>query len=747
MKGPDGTTRTAFAHSREGEPEERWEPLPDHLERVARLAGGFAEAFGASPWGTLAGLWHDLGKYRPEFQRRLRGSAEQVEHAGVGAALGRSKDRSGAGLALAFAIAGHHAGLANLKAQGDTSLTPLLARIADNESALREVLTLAPQPIVGREIPSLPLPLQEPAQGTHVADDLRRSYELWVRFLFSALIDADRLATQAFYEPNARASNSRLGSIGELARELDAHLATLTSDGEVGRVRAQVLADCRAASQIEPGLFSLTAPTGAGKTLSSMAFALSHALYHGLQRVIVVVPYTSIIEQNAAVYRRALGAQNVIEHHSALDEPTLERADRETEIRRRLATENWDAPVIVTTTVQFYETLFSNRPAVCRKLHNVARAVVILDEAQTLPTGFLSCLLDAFRDLAGNFGSSIVVSTATQPALGRRETLPRGLENVREIVSDPGAIARALDRVRISWPDPDAAATPYLALASELASHERVLAIVHLRKDARALAELLPEKGRFHLSALMCPAHRLQTIQAVDRALRKDETCRVVATQLVEAGVNLDFPVVYRALAGFDSLAQAAGRCNREGHKQKGDFRVFRAETQPPAGTLRLALESAEALLRRHGEHLNFVEGSYFEEFFRMLYAKCEHDRKGVQAERAHLNFATVGELMHVIEDGFTTPVVAPWGDGPERLAALASMPVPTREALRALQPFIVQLRENDVRRLRSIGALDDIHEVVSGLSPPFHQLYSPEFGLVVKEDARPDVAALIVSS
>jgi CRISPR-associated endonuclease/helicase Cas3 len=731
-----------FAHSRVGEGEDRWEPLEKHLRDVAQLAEQFAEAFQSGAWGYLAGLWHDLGKYRPEFQRRLRGSREQVEHAGLGAALAMSKGRA-AGLPLAFVIAGHHAGLANWQAQGETSQQPLVQRVTQNEPVLGQLSHAIPPAITTGSLPGLP-PFLLAVHATS-PESQRCRFELWTRFLFSALVDADRLATEAFDNPD-RSVRRAVGfsPITELYARLEKRLAQFAPDTPVNRLRARVLTDCRDAAKLAPGVFSLTAPTGAGKTLSAMAFALRHAELHDLRRVIVVLPYTSIIEQNAAVYAEALGDANVVEHHANVDSQARCEVNSELEIRRELATENWNAPVIVTTTVQFFESLFANQPSRCRKLHNVARSVVILDEAQALPSGYLSCLLDVMRELVAVYGCSIVISTATQPALGKRDTLPGGLEGVREIIREPQELAAALNRVELQWPEPEEPPMTHAELAGELARHERVLVIVHLRRDARRLAEQLPEEGRFHLSALMCPAHRAATLARIRATLKGDGPCRVVATQLVEAGVDLDFPVVYRALAGLDSLAQAAGRCNREGRLAKGMVRVFRAESKPPPGVLQKGLESTEALLGRYGNGLDVLEGKFFNEYFRILYGKCDTDHRGVQAERERLNFATVSGSVQLIEDGYSHPVVVPWGDAADRVSRFAAEP--SRQSQRALQPYVVQVYGAELRILESLGAVELVNESIHVLQPAFHGLYDEAVGLVVEESAQPDPSVYIVS-
>jgi CRISPR-associated endonuclease/helicase Cas3 len=733
---------TFFAHSLSGQPTVTWEPLETHLQNVAALAREFASVFDSGDWGYLAGLWHDLGKYRAEFQRRLHGSGEQAEHAGAGAAL--ALERSA--LPLAFVVAGHHSGLANHQSQGETKQRPLVERVRDNLAVLDQIRSDVPPAIASKPIAFPPEFLRVSSAG----DERTRAQEFWIRLLFSALIDADRLATEAFYSPTRRNPIRTFESISVLRARLDESLARFSQDSPVNRIRAEVLAQCRLAADQQPGLFSLTVPTGGGKTLSSLAFALRHAEKHGLRRVIVVIPYTSIIEQTARVYKDAVGDDNVIEHHSAFDERAANEESGDREIRRRLAVENWDAPIVVTTGVQFFESLFSNHASRCRKLHNVVRSVVIVDEAQTLPTPYLLCVLDAMRELTSRYGCSLVLSTATQPALGKRTTLPSGLEGVREIVPEPDRLGERLDRVEIVWPRPDDPPVEYDQLATELAQHDRVLAIVHRRHDARELAEQLPGDGRFHLSALMCAAHRSVVLSSIRERLAKHGTvCRVVATQLVEAGVDLDFPVVYRAMAGLDSLAQAAGRCNREGRltsddgaAARGSFRVFRAVTPPPIGT-RAGLAKAEEMLRRHGDALNFRDGRYFDEYFRSVYFAQNLDAHQLMVERARLNFATVGERFRLIEDGFSEPLIAPWGDAEDRVARFVRNP--SRETQRALQPYVVQVRDRDVARLQQMGALSPLDGFGYTLATPYRRLYEETFGLVLAEDSLADPSALLV--
>jgi CRISPR-associated endonuclease/helicase Cas3 len=734
-----------YAHSKEGRPESEWEDLDVHLQRVARLAAEFAEAFDAGDWGRLAGLWHDLGKFRPEFQDRLRGSRESVEHAGLGAVLAYSKSRD-RGLPLAFAIAGHHSGLANLTASevAGGGRRPLRERLDSNQQVLETNRQFLPDSLTAPDLPPFPdrFDLARP-QGV-------RTLELWTRFLFSCLVDADFLATEDFYTPGVRQrALAGCDEIPVLSRRLDDHLDRFVDglpeeqkSSRVNRRRAEVLAACRAAADRPPGLFSLTVPTGGGKTLSAMSFALRHAKHHGLRRVIVAIPFTSIIEQNARVYRNALGELNVVEHHSALDPRAAEERCREAEIRRRLAAENWDAPVVVTTNVQLFESLYAASPSRCRKLHNIARSVLLLDEVQTLPTEYLLPVLELLRELVEHYGCTVVLTTATQPALARRDSLPQGLEGVWEIVPNPGELARDLERVNVAWPRPGAAPRSYAEVARELAEHDRVLAVVHLRRDARDLAELLPAENRFHLSALMCPAHRLAVLGEVKRRLAANEPCRLVSTQVIEAGVDVDFPVVYRCLGGLDSLAQAAGRCNREGKLGRGEVVIFLAETRPPPGILRDGLSAVQAMLQEHGGTIDLNRPEVYEDYFRGLYFSKDLDHRGIQPLRQSLSFASVARRFRLITDE-TFPVVVPFGEAEQRLSEIRRQG-PDRLLLRSLQPFVVNIRERDVSRLQRQGALERVTDGIHALSSPHASLYHRSFGLLVTDDALPDPETLI---
>jgi len=724
-----------FAHSANNRGE--WHDLREHLGAVARLARQFAESFAAGEWAELAGLWHDLGKYQADFQRHLKGEKRHVDHAVIGAALARRAGGS-RGYPLAFAIAGHHGGLADRAGQDSLSPRALDERLNDGMSTLEQISSALPADLAGHTIPQWPARLQD----RHASKDVLRSVELWTRFLFSALVDADFLDTEAFFEPDRRTAVQGFDAISTLRARLDSYLDAIQAKApatEVNRVRAEVLTACRAKAQSPPGIFTLTVPTGGGKTLAAMAFALRHAERHHLDRVIVAIPYTTIIEQSVAVYRSALGQANVIEHHANLDPET------ETE-RNRLASENWDAPVIVTTNVQLFESLFANQPSRCRKLHNVARTVIILDEVQTLPSGFLLPILEALRELSFNYGCTVVLSTATQPALRARDTLPSGFTDTIEIAPSPPSLFERLRRVEVDWDRLTSNPLPWEQLANELLGHERVLAVVHRREDARALTKLLPVDGRFHLSALMCARHREATLARVRETLRGSGPCRLIATQLIEAGVDIDFPVVYRALGGLDSVAQAAGRCNREGKPQRGKVVVFRAPTLPPGGTPRQALQVTETILRESNDGPDISDPHVYEGFFRGLYFGQNLDTEQIQTLRQEWRFATVARRFRLIEDGLTYQIVVPYPGAEENLARL-KRERPSRETLRALQPFLVSVYHQAFSRLQNAGALEPLPAegpLVHALSQPYWHLYDASFGLVVGDSPHADPKALI---
>jgi len=735
--------------------------MGEHETLVAEYSSAFLERIAPSlkPWGELLGRWHDLGKYHPDFQKKLRGKRVQIEHAGAGARLAFEKNNQNA-VPISFAIAGHHAGLANLKVNSaHGGRLPLLDRLANNEKLLDVFRDILPKNLSVQNVPALPNWI-DPADGSTF-----NSLEFFTRLLFSALVDADRLATEHFYAlaggKTPRSEKLKCDSIITLRDRVDQSIDRLCEKAaenptEVNLFRRSVLDQCRNAGELPPGLFSLTVPTGGGKTLSALSFALRHAQKNQLDRVVIVIPYTSIIRQNAMAYRKALGSEaapdmvNVIEHHSGIDEQKAMSESvesREAEIRRRIAVENWDAPIIVTTAVQFFESLFTDHPSTARKLHRIAKSVVILDEVQTLPPSLLTPILDGINELSKNYGTSVVLSTATPPSLVQREDFPQGLSDIHPIIKDAKALAnsKAARRVKVEWRLDEQTTFEDLASEIKVLPDGQALAVVHRRKDALNLACQLPESDRVHLSAQMCPAHRIVAINEINHRLKSGAPCLVVSTQLIEAGVDIDLPIVYRALAGLDSLAQAAGRCDREGRRTEslgspaGKLIVFLAETTPPPGSLSKAMAQTELLykeMKDEGTELDIFDPDHCNEFFTRFYDSESLDAKGIQQDRLKLNLNDVGQKFRMIENDWSFPIVVPWpmtgaeqGEGMRRANAFREEQ--NRETARGLQPYIVQVPKKAAQEMEREGVVE-IGEGSIGLPTTLFDAnwYSEEFGL-----------------
>ncbi|HEV3167989.1 MAG TPA: CRISPR-associated endonuclease Cas3'' [Isosphaeraceae bacterium] len=767
----------AYAHSREGKAVEEWHPLDEHLFDTSALAAKFAAAFGSGPWGALAGLWHDIGKYQPAFQERLikssndsimlddddgHGRSAKVPHAPAGAihvneVCRRASRKLGAADGpLAMIIAGHHSGL-------NRNPSDFSAQILKNEDHLRSLNDAirggAPRDILEQALPDLPPLFRFMPQEDK--DERKLRVEFWTRMLFSALIDADRLDTERAMDARRfqlrEQAAARRASLGQLRTQLEAHLLRLavekgtkldeiqdddarTRAASVLDLRAEVLDACRTKALLPRGRFSLTVPTGGGKTLASLAFALDHAIKHELCRVIVVIPFTSIIDQTASVFRDVFeslgrtGKAAIIEHHSNLD-PV-----RET-VRNRLASENWDAPIVVTTSVQFFESLFTNRTTTARKLHNIARSVLVFDEVQTLPHHLRAPIFDGLNQLVDHYGCSALCCTATQPALSLkqvgREAFPY-LKDVTEIIFDvPKAFATVAHRVKVEFPASEESTT-WEQLSALIREHERVLAIVHKRNDARDLWRLLPE-DTFHLSALMCSAHRKQVLDEIRLELKGNKPCRVVSTTLVEAGVDLDFPAVFRALGGADAMAQAAGRCNREGKlTDPGRLILFRAPSKPPKG-LERGLEATKILLGKD-KWLDLFNPNTYNEYFRTFFSGLMPDGLDIMRARIELDFPEVAQKFHMIEEEGQVAVVVQFGDAADRVQRFRTYP--SRRTLRALQPFVVNAPQRSYEMFVAAGRIEPIHDQIQWLA--YGEQYDARFGLKIDEIAPRNPAGLI---
>lgn len=742
-------------------------PLDAHLRKVAALAGSFARDPAAVQLARLAGLWHDLGKYRPGFQRYIRRCADaHIEgrvpdrdktHSAAGALwaekrLSELAGKEGRMLArvLQYVIAGHHAGLADWDGGRNQGLKERLTRpeagteLAEAEAAGPPVEVLAPELVLPRltELPLSPRDEQE----------LPGRFALWLRMLFSALVDADFLDTETFMNPaRAEARAAPAPDMSALLAAFDRHMAAKAAelqtrglaDTPVNRQRAAVLARCRAKAEGPSGTYTLTVPTGGGKTLAALAFALTHAVRHGKRRVVMAIPYTSIIEQTAEVYRQVfapLGEEVVAEHHS-----NAESAESEETARSRLACENWDAPVVVTTNVQLFESLFARRTSRCRKLHNLADSVLVLDEAQLLPVEFLQPVVDVLRLLVRDHGVTVVLCTATQPVLTeQRHFGGRGLRGYRpgevtSIIEDETALYAALRRVRVHLPTDLRTPQPWEATATAVAEHEAALAIVGRRADAQELFRLLKRElpggsdGLWHLSALMCPQHRSEVVADIRTALAKRREAlsrgeaaapvRVVSTQLVEAGVDLDFPVVFRAIAGLDSVAQAAGRCNREGLLERGEVFVFVPPKPPPPGLLRLAAGTCSVVWDSLGDG-DPLAPERVSRYFTRLYSDADLDRRGIcRLLRAELDaeelsiairFREAAENFRLIDEENGATVIVRYRsercrEDVDTLIGKLERDGPARWLMRKLQRYGVTIYQHDLKHLLDCG---DVREV-----------------------------------
>lgn len=704
--------------------------LEEHLRAVGNLAGEFAAIFGHSDWGRLAGLWHDLGKYSAAFQNyiahgsgfdpeaHVEGGKGRVNHSSAGA-LHAVKQLGGKGRLLAYLIAGHHAGLPDWHSDGH-ALASLSQRLGD-EQHLQAISNVTIPPDVLH--PAI-VPATKPPGG-------EAGLALWLRMLFSCLVDGDFLDTEKFMDGEKGRSRGTFSSVGELLSKLDMHMAQLMAQAKptsVNQVRAEVLRQCRERASELPGIYSLTVPTGGGKTLSSLAFALNHAIQHNKRRIIYVIPYTSIIEQTAGIFRGILG-ENVVEHHSNLD------PEKETP-KSRLATENWDAPVIVTTNVQFLESLFSARTSSCRKLHNIVNSVVVLDEAQLLNPEFLQPIMDTINLLARYYGVTVVLSTATQPALNSRDGFGwtfRGLDDVREIMTDPDTLYRDLNRVTVEMPPDFHVRRGWEEILIELIAHESVLAIVNTRHDCRELYRLMPE-GTIHLSAAMCGEHRSQVIADIRERLEKKVPTRVVSTQLVEAGVDIDFPVVYRALSGLDSIAQASGRCNREGKLDRGKVVVFVPPKSSPPGMLRRAEQTTISLLS--GNTSDPMARDLFTRYFEHFYVKADsldkygiHDLLTTDARELKIQFRTAADRFKLIDDVESQAILVWYGESQSLIGKLKK-DGPERWLMRKLQRYGVNLPRRVVGKLVETG---EVQEVWSGIfAQAVSTLYDDKVGVTI---------------
>lgn len=733
----DELKREFYAHTIDGEEKKNWQKLINHLTETSSLAESFGKDANVAELARISGLAHDLGKYSLEFQQRLEGKKIKVDHSTAGAKelirLNQGTPQELLATLMAYCIAGHHSGLPNygdpLDVSGDGTLLGRLKTNVHDFSAYLTELDLSAE--------RLPAQVHfRPLNGY-----LGFSCSFMTRMVYSALVDADYQQT----ERAVRGLMPRGGyqSIDELCSIFNNYLQKFEHPkSAIDRKRTETLHSCVQNASLRPGFFTLTVPTGGGKTLASMAFALNHAKENGLKRIIYVIPFTTIIEQNAAVFKDILGEDNILEHHSNFDweqKRRMENADLDDQTNNaytklKLAAENWDIPIVVTTNVQFFESLFANRSKRCRKLHNIAKSVIIFDEAQMLPREYMKPAMYAVWELVTNYGASAIFCTATQPNLGR--FLPEGTK-LFELATNPQGLFDFYHRVEIKALGKITDAE----LIERLNSHTQALCIVNTRKHAKGLFAGLDKTGSYHLSTLMCPAHRKAKLKEIRRLLIDGQPCRVVSTTVMEAGVDLDFPVGYRALAGLDSINQAAGRVNREMHTNLGELFVFEPESEYVKRTPKYISQTADVarnVLRKYSTTPISIAAiqAYFEDLY-SLKDPQEFDCKRIldcfsKSRPTMLDFADAAEKFQVIED-VTVPVIIPYNKEATRLIdELKTTPYPSSK-LRKLQPYTVNIYEQEFESLQTKGAIETIADTYSVLAD--RNCYNEQTGLVIPID------------
>lgn len=734
---------TFYAHSGRSDDRADWQGLVEHLDEVGRIARCMGSEIELPRAAALAGQLHDLGKYDPAFDARLRGEGGRVDHSTAGGAILKAcaqtqAERSAADL-LSYAILGHHAGLPDRRGPGGATVDARLNGFnsAHLDPTWETEVSFSLDGVIEECLGRI-----EGASPEHAAFDL----SIAVRMIFSCLVDADFRDTEAFY---AKIETRRIDRAWPRLRDIrtdlvarfDTYMHARPREGDVNELRRDILQYVRARAALPPGLFTLTVPTGGGKTLASLGFALDHAA-QGHRRIIYAIPFTSVIDQTAEVFRDVLGAEHVLEHHSAIDEEERPREGRD---KLRLAMEDWAAPVVVTTNVQLFESLFAARTSRVRKLHNIAGSIIVLDEAQTIPRHLLMPSIRMIDALTRHWGCTIVLCTATQPALGKTGK-PEPVHWLdlegRELAPDPPDLARHLRRTTLhrAGPMDDA------ALVEALRSAPQGLVIVNSRKHALALfraAQAAGLEGLVHLTTRRCAADRQGALSKVRRRLDPDDPkpCRVIATSLIEAGVDVDFPAVWRAEAGLDQIVQAAGRCNREGRRAPEDsvVTVFEApDNAPPSGIAGL-IGDMQRMVDKHDDLQSpAAMEAYFREIFWRVGDGLDRERIVKRFDMSNdgtdFAFRSAAEDFRMIESGMA-PVIVPFDDfAARKIKDLKVRDIPSGVLARTLQPYIVQVPPRDREKLIAAGRV--VFEAPDLRGDQFavlirDELYNLEVGLV----------------
>ncbi len=740
-----------YAHSKDGRDKSEWQKLIDHLNHTANLAADFGRDGGTSELARIAALAHDIGKYSKEFQARLHGARTKVDHATAGAKelvrIFKGLPQEPLAVLLGYCVAGHHTGLPDYgdstDLPGDGTLQARLKTEICDYGAYKTELDLSELEFPKRlnlhplRLPLFPDKWRQDHQGFSIS--------FLTRMVYSALVDADFQDTQEVMDEKKPRGGHE--SIEVLRGKFNAHVRQFDHpETDINCKRTETLRACVDRAAEKPGFFTLTVPTGGGKTLASMAFALNHAVAYGLKRIIYVIPFTSIIEQNAGVFKEILGEENVLEHHSNFDweakkREAIETAEDQTRsvyAKLRLAAENWDIPIVVTTNVQFFESLFANKSSRCRKLHNIAKSVIIFDEAQMLPKDYMLPAMSAVWELVMNYGASAVFCTATQPKL--EKFLPEGTA-VTELAPNPQDLFDFYKRVDVKQLDK----LTDEDLVERLNGHEQALCIVNTRRHASGLFQKLDRNGSYHLSTLMCPIHRKQKLTEIRKRLESGQPCRVVSTSVMEAGIDVDFPVGYRALTGLDSINQAAGRVNRNMRRALGEVFVFEPVSEFIKRTPRYIAQGVEVtrgVLRDYQD--SPISISAIDAYFERLYSLKEvrdFDYKDILAyfdnHQPAYRFATVAERFRIIEEA-TETVIIPFDEEAKRLIQELKFTQFPFSTLRKLQQYTVSIYQGEFEALSSKGVIETIADAYAVLVD-VKNYYDPQTGLLVPAGAGGD--------
>ena len=697
-----------------------YQSLEEHSLGVANYANEFANEFGMGSWGYLIGILHDKGKEKRDFQNYIldmngipghkNWTQHGKQHAYVGGIIAKKLYGLSAYNIIINQIVSHHTGLHDYD-----EIENII-----NQDIPSEVNTNIEKTILG--VPNFKI---QAADYHHLA-----------RMLFSCLVDADFLDTEEFMDEASSALRKNKATLNDLLPLLEDKLKELKSKADlsdVNVIRNKVLQQCIKMADTSIGFYSLTVPTGGGKTLSSLAWAMKHAIRNGQKRIIIAIPYTSIIVQTASVLRSIFGEENVLEHHSNVNPEQIK--DKNLQEKMKLATENWDYPIIVTTNVQLFESLFGNKPSVCRKLHNIVNSVVILDEVQTLPMDYLQPVVDSMKSFNKMFDVSFLFTTASQPVLSGliegcnpRATF-KGIDQIAEIIPDDFKLHDKLRRVKLSIYNEG---KTYDEVAELLSKHKRVLFIVNTRRDAKELYKRLPQEGvTLHLSKMMCPEHICETIDTIKNSLKKEsnEIIRIVSTQLIEAGVDMDFPVVFREEAGLDSILQAAGRCNREGKQESSTTFVFSLSKERPLP--KGEMQDANNARLNIGECQDWFAPDTMTSYFKQLYCrKNSFDVKDIKHylyNPKELCFATAAKEFQMIDDNGINVVIC-WKNSIELVQQLIEIG-PSYLLMKKLAKYMVNINKTDFNTLANMGVISEKKEGLFVVD--YKQQYDERIGLL----------------